>query len=90
MNILDSNSVNLFIKRSSTCEQIQAALHFTANIVQEKGYGIQILKALSKSTGYRFYIPFGSGGVLLSTSQKIEEVKEQLDELMELEQCGSK
>src|SRR5687768_3897479 len=90
MNILDSNSVDKFIKNSTTCEQIQSVLHFTNYIVQEIGYGINILKALSKSTGYSFNFPIATGGILLTSSQRIREVKEQLNELSEHKKCNSK
>jgi len=81
VNIVDSNSVNGFIRNSTICEQIRAAQKFTSDIFREKGYGIKLLESLSTSTGYRFYIPIATGGILLTNSQKIEVVKEQLDEL---------
>jgi hypothetical protein len=82
VNVLDSNSVNIFIKNSSVCEQIQAALNFSENIAQEKGYGIKLLEALSKNTGYSLYIPIGGPyGILYTISQRTESLKEQLIEL---------
>jgi len=74
-------SVNRFIRNSTICEQIRAAQKFTSDIFREKGYGIKLLESLSTSTGYRFYVPIATGGILLTNSQKIEVVKEQLDEL---------
>jgi hypothetical protein len=88
VNIFDSNSVNTFIKNSSVCEQISAALNFASNIGQEKGYGIKLLEALAKSTGKTFYIPIAmSYGILFTSSQRIEAIKEQLNELRGQKQC---
>jgi len=59
-----------------------AAQKFPSDILREKGYGIKLFESLSTSTGYRFYVPIATGGILLTNSQKIEVVvKEQLDEL---------
>jgi len=68
VNIHDSISVNSFINRTSICQQIQAAYKFASDIAAEKGYGIKLLKALSKSTADRFNLPIATGGIVLTNS----------------------
>lgn len=90
VNVLDSNSINIFISQSDICQQIQAAQKFTPDIAGEKGYGVKVLEALSKSTGYRFYLPIATGSIVLTKSQRVDALKEQLNELQWQKQCSSK
>jgi hypothetical protein len=90
VNVLDSSSVNSFISKTNVCRQIEAAQKFTPDIAEQKGYGIKLLEALSKNTGYRFYLPVATGGILLTNRQRAEALKEQLYELQKLQECSSK
>lgn len=89
LNLEDSAAVSRFTATHSICDQIFAAEVYKMDIVKEKGNGALILQSISKLTGYKFFIPIASGGLILSDDSKSKTLQEQLNEAKTKANCGN-
>lgn len=79
VDLKDSLAVANFIKKEQTCDKIFYVEKHKQKFVDEVGFSHLILLDLSKQATIKFFIPYASGGMILSTKQKMIVLQEELD-----------